>query len=70
MSGYNSNFQDRVLEERDGLIRHLEDLISFLEESDIFDGLDDDEKERLAAQREIMEEYLGVLEERISYFVE
>jgi hypothetical protein len=62
-----NNFQNEVIEERDDLSVKLGNLCSFLENSEIFDELDDDEKERLTAQREIMSEYLDILEERISY---
>lgn len=60
-------FQQRVVTERDELKAKMDALNSFLV-GDLFKNLDDDNKELLKEQLHYMEQYLSVLDERISLF--
>ena len=59
--------QQRVVTEREELVHKLDKLIEFLK-GDMFRSLPADEQERLTRQSAIMEQYSGVLAERIVHF--
>lgn len=59
--------QQRVVDEKKELYEKRDKLTEF-QKGSIFAGLPDDEKERLMRQTSIMEEYSGVLAERINSF--
>lgn len=61
------DFQQRVIDERQSLVEKIEKLSPFME-GDIFRNLPADEQERLQRQLGIMNQYAGVLGERIQEF--
>lgn len=60
-------YQSRVICERDELSKKLEALQKFTGDLS-FANVPSDERGRLICQREIMVDYLNILDERISYF--
>jgi len=59
--------QQRVVTEREELVHKLDKLTEFLK-GDLYRSLSVDERERLARQHGIMEQYSNVLAERIAHF--
>ena len=62
-----SPFQRRVIEERTELVKKLDSLIAFMG-TDTFEGLDADEQYRLILQRDAMQSYACILQDRIFAF--
>ena len=62
-----SAFQQRVIEERKELVKKLDSLIAFMG-SETFEDLDADEQYRLILQRDAMQTYACILQDRIFAF--
>ena len=62
-----SPFQQRVIEERKELVKKLDSLIAFMG-SETFEDLDADEQYRLILQRDAMQTYACILQDRIFAF--
>jgi len=62
------DFQERVKTEKTELDVKLKALITFIDSSNIFKGLDSLEQQRLEKQRDLMKAYSDILEERILNF--
>jgi len=60
-------FQQRVVDERNELVDKLKKLMAFIR-GPMFKTVDPAEQERLTRQSKLMDEYSGVLAERISEF--
>jgi len=60
--------QQRVVEEQAELDAKIAKLHAFIAGSLVFDGLSEDEKERIVRQHSCMTEYSEILGERISAF--
>jgi hypothetical protein len=60
-------FQQRVVDERNELVDKLQKLMAFIR-GPLFANVDPAEQERLNRQSKLMDEYSGVLAERISEF--
>jgi len=61
-------YKQRVLDEKAHLDEKIGKLTEFIGTSVVFAGLDSGEQKRLERQREVMQEYSNILEERISAF--
>ena len=62
-----SPFQQRVIEERKELVKKLDSLIAFMG-TETFNGLDQEECYRLILQRDAMQSYACILQDRIFAF--
>lgn len=60
--------QQRVVDELNELMEKQVAIKKFIDESDIFKGLDFDEQKRLVNQQFAMEQYASILRERITNF--
>jgi hypothetical protein len=60
--------QQRVVDELSELSKKLVALVSFISRGEIFATLAADEQSRLRRQRDAMQEYADILEERIAAF--
>lgn len=59
--------QQRVVDEKTSLDEKIQKLAAFID-TDTFDGLPDDEQDRLERQMVVMNEYSEILGERIAAF--
>ena len=64
-----TGFQYRVILERKDLVEKLDKLIAFMG-TDLFADLDSDERYRLILQRDAMQSYAYILQDRIAAFKE
>ena len=60
--------QQRVVDEANELRDKFSKLGSFILDNPIYQGLEQDEKQDLADQYDVMEKYLAILDRRISRF--
>lgn len=62
-------YQERVIEEKQGLDSRIERLTAFIY-THVFESLDDAEQSRMRIQLSIMQAYATVLGERIAHFTD
>jgi hypothetical protein len=63
-------YQERVVEEKKELDKKIEALDNFVNANEAYADLDEEEQDRLTAQRTAMGEYSDILGERIEAFVD
>lgn len=59
------DWQERLMDERTALDDKLLRLELFIKKSDVYEGLDKDDKQLLLEQRDVMQQYSEILDKRI-----